>query len=193
MAVRKIIQLGHSLLKKKNKRVMKVSSIKTKKLLRNLKDTMRKTGLIGIAAPQIAENQMVFITEPRKTKNRKGQSDKLRIYINPKLVFKSKIENIIYEGCGSVVDGELFGPVKRPAEIEVEATDENNRKFRLRCNGILARVIQHEYDHLMGVEFIDKVGDCQKLLVGKYYRKNIRNSKAQRKNSLVTKLQYSLK
>lgn len=192
MAIKKVVQLGHPLLKGKNKKVNKIGSTKIKRLIKDLKDTMRKTGLIGIAAPQIAENQMVFITHPRNTKSRKlGKTDKLRIYINPKFSFKSKTQNVIYEGCGSVVDGDLFGPVKRSREIEVKALDQNGKKFRLRCNGILARVIQHEYDHLMGIEFIDKVDDYKKLIVGKYYRRNIRNSKEQKQNSLITKLKFN--
>lgn len=193
MAVRTVIQAGHPLLKKRNKKVTNIKSPEIKKLLKNLIDTMRKTGLIGIAAPQIAENKMVFVTHPRNTKSRKlGRTDKLRVYINPNIIFKSVKKNVIYEGCGSVVNGDLFGPVARPKEIEVEALDQNGRKFRLRCDGILARVIQHEYDHLMGIEFVEKVGDYRKIIVGEYYRKNIRNSKKQRQNSFITKIEYKL-
>lgn len=194
MALKKVIQLGHPSLNSRNKKIGKINSLKIKKLIKDLKDTMVKTGLIGIAAPQIAENQMIFVTHPRNTKSRRlGRTDKLRIYINPKFSFKSKTQSFIYEGCGSVVNGDLFGPVRRSKEIEIEATDERGRKFSLRCDGILARVVQHEYDHLMGIEFIDKVQDYNKLMVGEYYRKNIRNSKLQKKNSLITKVQYSLK
>ena len=154
--VRKMAEAGHPLLKKKNKLVKNVKSPAFKKLIKDLVDTMYKTGLIGIAAPQIAENYMAFVTHPRNTGARKlVRADKLRIYINPKLTFKSKEESLIYEGCGSL--GDVFGPVLRPKEVEVEALDENGKKFRLRCDGILARVIQHEYDHLQGILFIDRV------------------------------------
>lgn len=190
MAVRNVIQAGHPSLKKKNKQIVNFKSPKLKRLQKDLIDTMRKTGLIGIAASQIAQNHMVFVTHPRNTKSRKlGRTDKLRIYLNSKITFKSQQKNIIYEGCGSVVNGELFGPVTRPEEIEVEAQDEKGQKFRLRCNGILARVIQHEYDHLMGIEFIEKVSDYKKVMAGKYYREKIRNSKQQKRNSLITKIE----
>jgi peptide deformylase len=99
---------------------------------------------------------------------------------------------LIYEGCGSVANGAIFGPVMRSEEIEVEAIDEKGKKFRLRANGILARVIQHEYDHLMGVEFMQKVSDYSKIIVGDYYRKTIRNSRIQKENSLITKIEYKL-
>lgn len=192
MAVKKVIQAGHPSLKKKNKKITNFKSVKIKRLQKNLIDTMRKTGLIGIAAPQIAENYMIFVTHPRNTKSRKlPKTDKLRVYINPKIISKSKKENIIYEGCGSVVNGELFGPVLRSKEIEIQAFDEKGKKFRLKCDGILARVIQHEYDHLMGVEFIQKVQDYKKVIAGEYYRKNIRNSKLQKQNSKITKIEQS--
>ena len=191
MAVRTVIQAGHPSLKKKNKQIVNFKSPKLKRLQKDLIDTMHKTNLIGIAACQIAENYMVFVTHPRKTKSRNiGRTDKLRIYINPKITFKSKKESIIYEGCGSIVKGDLFGPVSRPKEIEVEALDENGQKFRLKCDGILARVIQHEYDHLMGVEFVEKITNYRKVIVGKYYKEKIRSSKLQKENSLITKIDY---
>jgi len=191
MAVKAVIQAGHSALKKQNKKITNVNLLKIKKLRKDLIDTMNKTGLIGIAAPQIAQNYMIFVTFPRTTRSRSlGKTDILRTYINPKITFKSKKGNIIYEGCGSVVNGSLFGPVSRPEEIEVEALDEKGQRFKLRCNGILARVIQHEYDHLVGVEFLERVNDCKKIMVGDYYRKIIRNSKLQKQNSLITKIEY---
>jgi peptide deformylase len=136
---------------------------------------------------------MVFVTHCINTKARKlGKTDKLRVYINPVITYKSRKQNLIYEGCGSVANGAIFGPVMRSEEIEVEAIDEKGKKFRLRANGILARVIQHEYDHLMGVEFMQKVSDYSKIIVGDYYRKTIRNSRIQKENSLITKIEYKL-
>lgn len=188
MAVKKVIEAGDPRLKAKNKIVSNFNSSQSQKLIKDLIDTMRKTDLIGIAASQIGENYMVFVTQPRNTQARKlGKTDKLRVYINPKITYKSKTQNIIYEGCGSVG---LFGPVSRSAEIEVQAIDEKGQKFSLRADGILARVIQHEYDHLNGIEFIQKVNDYSKIIVEKHYRKNIRNSALQKKNSLTTKVEY---
>lgn len=191
MAVRKVIRAGDHRLKAKNKQISSIKSAKTQKLIKDLISTMHKVELIGIAAPQIGENWMVFITEPRKTKARKGAkeiTDKIRVYINPKFVFKSKEESIIWEGCGSI--GELFGSVSRPKEVEIEAWDEKGQKFSLRADGLLARVIQHEMDHLAGVEFIQKVTDYNKVMVQENYRKYIRNSSLQKHNSKITKIEY---
>lgn len=188
MAVRKVIKAGDPRLKADNKLINKLDTPEVKKLIKDLISTMYKVDLIGIAAPQIGENFMIFVTHPRSTKAWKlGKTDKLRIFINPKIILKSKDQNLIYEGCGSVSD---FGPVLRPREIEVEAMDENGKKFRLRSDGILARVIQHEYDHLNGIEFIQKVSDYSKIIVQEHYRKQIRNSPLQRKNSLIAKIEF---
>jgi peptide deformylase len=191
MAARKVIMAGDPRLKAKNKLVSNYKSSKIQKLVKDLTATMHKTDLIGIAASQIGENYMVFVTEPRNTGSRKlGKTDKLRVYINPKITYQSKKQNVIHEGCGSVAGGAIFGPVLRPEEIEVQAIDEKGQKFSLRANGILGRVIQHEYDHLRGIEFIQKVSDYGKIVVQAYYRKNIRNSTLQQKNSLITKAEY---
>ena len=191
MAVKKVVQVRHPALHGKNKTVSDFKSPKLKRLIKDIVDTMNKTNLIGIAAPQIAENYTVFVTHPRNTKARKlPKTDKLRVYVNPKIAFKSKKENIIYEGCGSVATGKLFGPVSRPSEIEVEAFDEKGKRFSLIGDGILARVIQHEMDHLMGKEFIAKVSDYSQIMDRDAYKKNIRNSKLQLKNSKITKIEY---
>lgn len=193
MTVRRVAQMGHPALKAENKIITDFKSLKLKKLINDLRDTVNKNGLIGIAAPQIAENYKVFVTQPRKTKTRKlDKPDKLRVYINPKIVFFSKGKSIVYEGCGSVADGNLFAPVRRPREIKIEALNEKGRRFSLLCNGILARVIQHEYDHLSGIEFTEKISDYRKILSRKYYLKTVKNSKEQKEASKITVFNLSL-
>jgi len=191
--IRKVIEAGNPKLKAKNKFVKNVRSSQIQKLIKDLTDTMYKTDLIGIAAPQIGENFMVFVTHPRNTGARKlVRADKLRVFVDPKIVHKSKKMSVIFEGCGSLGNGSIFGPVLRPKEIEVRAYDGNGQKFSLRCDGIMARVIQHEYDHLCQTEFIQKVSDYNKVVVQKYYRKNIRLSKPQVANSQTTKIEFKL-
>jgi len=97
MAVRKIIQIGDSRLKAKNKSVKNFGGPRIKKVLRGLVDTMHENDLIGIAAPQIGENYRLFVTKPRKTKTRTAdQADQLRVYINPQLIRFSSKEVVIY-------------------------------------------------------------------------------------------------
>ncbi len=191
MAVRKTIQIGDPRLKAENVVVKIFNDLKVKKVIEDLKDTMIKNDLIGMAAPQIGYNYKIFITQPRKTKARKlPKGDKLRIYINPKIVKFSKEQNIIYEGCGSVLNGSLFGPVKRPQEITVEAYNEKGGRFQIRCDGILARVIQHENDHMVGIEFTERIIDYKKLVAREFYIKTVRNSEEQIQASNITIVEY---
>jgi len=191
MAVRKTIQIGDPRLKAENVVVKNFGDSRVKKVIKDLKDTMVKNDLVGMAAPQIGYNYKIFITQPKKTKYRKlPKGDKFRVYINPKIVKFSKRQNIIYEGCGSVLNGNLFGPVKRPREITIEAFDERGEKFQLRCDGILARVIQHENDHMVGIEFTEKIFDYKKIMAREFYIKNIRNSKEQLQASNITIVEY---
>jgi peptide deformylase len=186
MAIREVIQIGHPSLKAENREVVDFKSEKVKQIVQDLVDTMRESGLVGMAAPQIAENYRIFVTEPRVTPTRTiDQADKLRVYINPVIKNFSDEEVIIYEGCGSVLKGSLFGPVKRPRQITIEAFDENGENFQLTCDGLLARVIQHEYDHLQGIEFTEKVDDYKKLMAVEFYIANIKTSSEQIENSKV--------
>lgn len=133
---------------------------------------------MGIAAPQIGENFKIFVTEPRETEFRtKDQADELRIFINPRIIEESAEKIIIYEGCGSVGRSKVFG---------IEASDEKGEKFLVKCDGLLSRVIQHENDHLQGIEFIEKVSDYTKLVSPETYGLKIKDSVEQLTNSIIT-------
>ena len=192
MAIKRILQIGDPKLRAENKNIRDFNSPLLKRLITDLKDTMYKKELIGIAAPQIRGNLSVFITHVRTTHARSKISDALRIYVNPKITYLSQALSVIYEGCGSVADGTLFGPVERPKIILVEAENEKGERFRLKCDGILARVIQHEYDHLQGKEYTGKIKDLTKLMDISFYRKSIRNSPAQLPASKITLIEYNM-
>lgn len=139
MAIRQTIQIGDPRLKAKNKIVKNVNTPKIKQIIKDLKDTMLKNNLIGMAAPQIGENYTLFVTQPRETKSRaneKNTSDTFKVFINPKVVYESKKQVVIWEGCGSVNNGNLFGPVKRPAVVNIEAINEKGQKFSYKADGI---------------------------------------------------------
>lgn len=191
MPVRQTIQIGHPALKATNKKITNFDDSKLKSLVDDLVDTMRDAGLIGIAAPQVAENYKVFVTEPRETKTRsKDQADELRIYINPKIVEVSDKQVIIYEGCGSILNGQLFGPVSRPQIITIEAFDLVGKQFRFTADGILGRVIQHEYDHLQGIEFLEKICDYKKMMTVEHYLEQVKPDPEHIKVSTITTKKY---
>ena len=186
MSVRRRASLGDPRLKAINKEVTDFGDKRVTKVIGDLIDTMHAVDLIGVAAPQIGENWQIFVTEPRRTAARPGdQTDELRVYINPKIVYLSEDKSIIYEGGGSV-PGNIFGPVERPKLVVVEAYDRDGQKFQMKADGILGRVIQHEMDHLLGVEYIEKVQDYRKLLNKRYYYKNIKYSSLQTQASIIT-------
>jgi peptide deformylase len=174
VVVKDVIQIGNPILTAKNKRISDVNNKEVKKTIQDLTDSMRYYNLVGMAAPQIGINIKIFITEIRPTPSRKAESlDKLRVFINPKIVWKSKKEVIIYEGCGSVANGNLFGPVKRAEKVKIMATDILGKKIKLKAEGLLARVIQHEYDHLVGIEFVEKITDMRKIMSREEYLKRM--------------------
>ncbi len=192
MSIRPVIPRGHPRLKSKNAKITDFASPGFRQLVQDLKDTMGHEDLIGIAAPQIAENYRVFLTQPRKTQARKSEKgDKLRVYVNPEIIRRSHEESVIYEGCGCVREkGKEFGPVLRPKEITIRARDEHGHFFTLTCDGILARVIQHEMDHLEGYEFVDRVQDPQSIISRERYIQDIKGSPAHMEASRITLIRF---
>ena len=174
MIIEKIIQMWNPILSKKSKPVKDLPSSRIKKIIKNLVDTMKASNLIWIAAPQIWINERIFVTELAVTKFRKAKdADTLRIFINPNIIWKSKDQCVMYEWCGSVAYSKLFAPVKRPSKIIIEAFDEYGEKFILHTDWLLGRVIQHEYDHLDGIAFTEKITDIKKIMSSEEYIKRI--------------------
>lgn len=165
MAIKKTFQVGSESVRSRSKIVKNVRAENIKKTIQDLVDTMRHENLVGMAAPQIGKNERIFVSEIRKTAIRRNlQKDKLRIFINPRIIEKSKSQTVGYEGCGSVGLANLFGPVKRFQRITVVAIDSTGKHFKLNVAGLLARIVQHEIDHLDGVVFLDKVKNTRRLL-----------------------------
>lgn len=171
MIIKEITQIGNPLLNRKSEFVASINSDEAQRVIKNLIDSVRFHDLIGMAASQIGEKLKIFVTEVRKTSFRNLEKDIMRVYVNPEIVWFSKKQVVIYEGCGSVAYSKLFAPVKRPEKIIIEAFDENGNKFRLKAEGFLSRVIQHEYDHLNGIEFTEKITDMRKIMSSEEFRK----------------------
>lgn len=178
MIIDEIIQIWNPVLSQKSKSVKNFESLETKETIQNLIDTMRANNLIWMAAGQIWAKTRIFVTEIRKTPFRNPKEiDNLKVYINPEIIWKSKSESIIYEWCGSVAYQKLFAPVKRPKKITIEAYNESWKMFHLEADGLLARVIQHEYDHLDWIEFTEKIIDIKKIMSSEEYKKRILQKK----------------
>ena len=177
MIYKDILQLGNPFLTKKSIPVKDFASPSLRLLVTDLIETMRFHDLVGISASQIGKKQAIFVTEIRKTQYRNPKKHELlRVFINPQIVKFSKSESIQYEGCGSVAFGQLFGPVKRPQRVTIQAYDQNGKEFILNADSLQSRVIQHEYDHLVGIEFTQKITDYSKMMSVNEYRKRILNA-----------------
>lgn len=161
MIIRHASQIGEPVIRKKSVRVVNARSAKTQKVVQDLIDSMRYHQLVGMAAPQIGVSQRIFVTEIRKTATRKTvkQLDSLRVFINPRIIHRSQQHSNDYEGCGSVAEATLFAPVRRPSAVTIQGVNERGEPFQLKATGLLARVLQHELDHLNGVVFLDHLRD----------------------------------
>ncbi len=151
MSVKKVVKYGEPSLRQPSKEVHKVSQ-KIKTLVEDLLDTMYAQNGVGLAAPQIGENYRVFVIDVSTG----DEPLNPMVFINPKIIKKSGAV-ISHEGCLSFP--EAFTDVKRYSDIMVKAMDSKGRSFVLEAKdgSLLARAIQHEFDHLDGILFIDHV------------------------------------
>jgi peptide deformylase len=173
MIIKQATQVGNPVIRTKSRKVAKIDS-GVKRLIANLVDSMRYQGLVGMAAPQVGTNLRVFVTEIRRTNVRKSisQIDELKVFINPEIVSLSKTKVSGYEGCGSVAYAQLFGKVRRAKKVVVRALDEKGELFEIEASGLLARIIQHEYDHIEGKVFLDRLEDTKSLMsINEYIKK----------------------
>lgn len=175
MIIEELVQIGDPKLAYQLQKVIDFRDLKLTTLIEDLKDSLYHHELTGIAANQIGGRYRVFVTEVRKTTYRNPtQLDQLRVYINPEIIELSDETIDIYEGCGSVAYGRLMAEVNRSRELKVKAFDEYGKLFTLRAKGLLARVIQHEMDHLDNVEFIMKVNNWRTAMSSEEYKKRVR-------------------
>ena len=158
--IRSIIAYGNPVLKKKAEKINLSQTNELKLLIRDLWDTMYNAKGVGIAAPQIGVSKAVFVADFSFFKDEDNFFEKelinmKQVFINPKIV-KEKGEDFTYpEGCLSIPN--ISENVVRNSSLKINFLDENLVLQEMECSGIIARVIQHEYDHLQGILFTDKL------------------------------------
>jgi peptide deformylase len=166
----RIFQLGSKVIREKAAVIGVPLGDADIQLIETMIVAMRQKGLVGIAAPQVGQSKRVFISEIRA--NRRGvPEDALRIFINPEIISYSDEKQVDYEGCGSVADGNLFGEVERSLSVTIRYLDKTGTQKVERFDGPLARIIQHESDHLDGIVFTDKLFRTATLMSGSEYRR----------------------
>jgi peptide deformylase len=131
-------------LRQKTKKIAKITP-EIKQLILDMETTMEKNQGVGLAAPQVGHSICLCII-----KTEKG----ILTLINPKIIWKSLLKDTEEEGCLSCP--QIFGLVKRSKAIKVKALNQAGEPVKFKAKGFLARVIQHEVDHLDGVLIVDK-------------------------------------
>ncbi|MBQ1423270.1 MAG: peptide deformylase [Lachnospiraceae bacterium] len=153
MALREVRKEGDEILRKQCKPVREMTP-RLRQLIDDMFDTMYEENGVGLAAPQVGILKQIVVIDTGLE-----EPDPL-VLINPEIV-ETEGEDIGYEGCLSVPGYQ--GKVSRAAKVRVHAFDADMQEFELEAEGLLARCIQHETDHLHGILYIDKViGELEK-------------------------------
>jgi peptide deformylase len=159
MPVRPIVVYDDPLLRKRSRQVRRVSPA-IRELVDDMVETMHAANGIGLAAIQVgAPKNVVVVQLPEDEENPHGGI--LYVVANPQLARKSRETEAGTEGCLSVPG--LAGEVSRHRAVTVKGLDARGKPVRIKAEGLLARVFQHEIDHCDGVLFIDHIEDPEKL------------------------------
>ena len=145
MAIRKIRKIGDPVLREKSKKIGKIDQ-GVLRLIDDMIDTItkRESSAAGLAAPQIGVSKRVIIV---------NFEDKIQTYINPEIEILDNEEMDEKEGCLSIYS--IPYNIKRAKKVRVRAEDLKGNRIELEASGLLARIFQHELDHLNGVLIID--------------------------------------
>jgi peptide deformylase len=165
MPVRPIVIYDDPLLRKKSRRVRRVRS-DVQQLSDDMVETMRQANGIGLAAIQVGVPERVIVVqvpeEPEEGETEEeSKPGKLYVVINPELARKSRDVEEGIEGCLSVPG--WVGEVPRHCAVTVKGLDAREKPVRIKAEGLLARVFQHEIDHCDGILFLDHIEDPEKL------------------------------
>lgn len=146
-----IVTLGHPALRRRADPIPEVTP-QVRRLADDMLAVMKEHEGIGLAATQVDRMVRLFVT--------RAPDDRERVFINPELIRTGIETEVREEGCLSIP-----GPradVERPAHVRIQARNRRGRLFALDADGMLARVIQHEFDHLNGRLFIDHLGAAER-------------------------------
>ena len=163
MALRDIQLLGSSILRERAVEVAQVDDA-VRSFINDLFETMDAAEGVGLAANQVGVATRVAVIDAEEQRF---------AMVNPVLVEKSG-RSTGEEGCLSIP--EIYAEVTRPARIVLEAMDQQGQPFRLEAEGLVARAIQHEIDHLDGILFLDRLSPLKRQLLQARYRRENRDT-----------------
>ena len=172
MNVREIAQLGNPVLRSIALPVEDIESDRIQKIIDDLMATVAPANGVGIAAPQIAESYRLFIVASRPSLRYPHAPEmEPTAMINPRIIARSEEMVKDWEGCLSVPG--IRGLVPRHRSIEIEYSDRQGKLQRQELTDFVARIFQHEYDHLDGIVFVDRVESTRELITEDEYQKRI--------------------
>ncbi|KAK6256462.1 hypothetical protein SCA6_017767 [Theobroma cacao] len=146
----KIVEYPDPILRKRNKRIDTFDE-NLKKLVDEMFDVMYKTDGIGLSAPQVGVNVQLMVFNPV---GERGEGQEI-VLVNPRVNKYSKKTVLFNEGCLSFP--RIYADVERPESIKIDARDVNGARFTVNLSGLRARIFQHEFDHLQGILFFDRM------------------------------------
>lgn len=166
MAILKVSRLGHPVLRQAARALTpaEIKNPEVPRLVEDMIETMAEYGGVGLAAPQVHFSIRIFVM-------RFSPEDDatLRVAINPQITPLGGERAEDWEGCLSIPD--LHGRVSRFVRLRLEALDAEGKRYEEELEGFPARVCQHEFDHLDGVMFLDRMKDFSTLTFGEEYRR----------------------
>lgn len=167
-----IIQLGNPILRQPAKPIDNLADARIQTLIDELIATVAKANGVGIASPQVAESYRLFIVASRPNPRYPNAPEmEPTAMINPRIIARSTEIVKGWEGCLSVPG--IRGLIPRYQAIEVEYTSRDGKLHRQELTDFVARIFQHEYDHLDGIVFIDRVESTQELMTEQEYQQRI--------------------
>ncbi len=170
--VLKVAEIGNPVLRSPAHPIENIHAPTVQKLIDNLIYTAKKTNGVGIAAPQVFESYQLFIVASRPNlRYLNAPTMKPTPMINPKIVAFSDEKEKGWEGCLSVPG--MRGLVERAKEIEVTYCDRDGNPHQKVFTGFVARIIQHEFDHINGKVFLDRVESTLDLMSDAEYHSQI--------------------
>ena len=140
-----ITKLGEEILRQKAQPVEEVND-EIRQLADDMLETMIEANGVGLAGPQVGKSLRIFVAM--------ADDDVKRVFINPQIIKTSEEVGDYEEGCLSIP--QVYETITRPVRVTIQAQNEKGKLFTLDADGLLARIIQHEYDHLEGVLYIDR-------------------------------------
>jgi peptide deformylase len=161
MPVRPIIRLGHPALRTPAQPIPpeRMRTEELQQLVEDMVETMHAAAGVGLAAPQLGDELQIFVYASQG--NERHADIPLHVVVNPMITPHSRELVYDWEGCLSIPD--LRGLVPRHQSVRVQGLDREGRRLDYVASGFEARIVQHEYDHLNGIVFLDRMRDLRSL------------------------------